>query len=1018
MKKTNSLMHSRVFSRATTWAILIQMLSFSLSAQVCPSKSNAPWELWIKNVQFGTTNNASDKAKDFNFVGYSDFTNVNTTITKGMTYELTTTPGVSWSGIVPNAYCRTWIDWNRNNSFEDSEIVFQNSAVNPFVSAVRVPTTALIGATRMRIAMKLGGFPTACETFASGEVEDYTVNVAEANPTNVFDLTVTNLSAPSRLVYNQTDSIRFDIKNIGGATSSSGYVSVSLASNNPASSENVVLNSFSLDSLAPNARQSFSSVLRVPTTWTTESANIYVSVLANALEFNKTNNSVQSPVNVTVLPLTCGHQISTENTVLCFDNANPNAIKINVAEGEAILQKIVDKNGRVLSSSAVGNLVQDSVYVANNQVVKKLANGTIAFTKNITTSVLNRFPKIEKALEMNDGTFVLAGLQRYFAPQGNLSLDRDSIVLVTTDAQLNFQQSFNEYVNGGPYTPPYDSLLQLIKLPNNQFVVMFYKGRSESVSQGLLNFTKYQKNNDQLVRIKNYQNGSYLEGKPIQSTICGNNLFVKNSVPIGGSSKGGTYGGTYTTILNLDSLSPLTIKRVSTGYSLIGYGADYSYIFSPSLQEGKYDILGNYGYNAAIGRTNYDDLDIFFYDNYGQVSFKKTIPFVINDHIIRTGDTTCLIVLKRNGQTFAFNPDCNNLPSTLPDLTITNLTPREPSVAQGQILNFSFDAKNIGLGNATNAFSIKSYLSTNRILDAFDYQNGVINTANYAAGTNIPQIQGAMTVGSTLPIGDYYLILKIDADNQITENNEFNNVAVANILIAVNDGTPNDIAVSLSSTPSVYRQYTTQNFTITAKNNGNQAFTNVKIDFPYPLKTVNGGTATPSIGTWQEWCVGGTQCYTWTIPTLAANTTATLEVPVYVLDAVNTMTATTRLLSSNPVDNNVSNNVATVLVNRSNTPMQPFISSKPTAALSVIVQRIAPTITENYIVVDLESFEDKTINCQIINTLGTVVLSEKLMLERGNNKRQFDVSRLPKGVYFVQTSGEKGREVPMKFVKY
>jgi GEVED domain/CARDB/Secretion system C-terminal sorting domain len=935
-----------------------------------------------------------------------------------MTYELSTTAGVSWSGIVPNAYSSAWIDWNRNNVFEDAELVAQNNGVNPFVSAVRVPTTAVSGATRMRIAVKSGSFPTQCATFESGEVEDYTVIVVESNPANVFDLTVTNLAAPSRLAYNQTDSLRFDIKNIGGTISSSGYVSTSLVSNNPSSNENVVLNVFSFDSLAPNARQSFVVVLNVPTTWTTELANFYVSVLANAPEINKINNSAQSPVNVAVLPLSCGHQISNENTVLCFDNSNPNAIKINVAEGAAILQKIVDRNGQVLSSSTVGNLVQDSVYVVNNQVVKKLANGTIAFTKGITPSVLNRFPKIEKAVEMTDGTFVLAGLHRYFAPQGNLSLDRDSIVLVTTDAQLNFQQSFNAYVNGGAYTPPYDSLLQLIKLPNNQFVVMFYKGLSESVSQGLLNFTKYQKNNDQLSRIKNYQNGSYLDGKPIQSTICGNNLFVKNSVPIGGSSKGGTYGGTYSTILNLDSLSPLALKRVSTGYSLIGYGADYSYIYSPNLQEGKYDILGTYGYNSAIGRTNYADLDINFYDTFGQISFKKTIPFVINDHIIRTGDTTCLIVLKRNGQTFAYNPDCNNPPNILPDLTIANLSPRDPSVSQGQILNFSFDAKNIGLGNATNAFTIKSYLSANRFLDAYDYQNGVISTANYAAGTTINQIQGAMTVGNSLAVGEYYLILKIDADEQIAENNEFNNVAVASIPINVverNSGA-NDPALSLLSTPSVYRQYSTQNVQILLQNLGNRVFSNMKIDFPFPAKTVSGGVVVPSIGTWQEWCSGGTQCFTWTIPTLAANTTATLDVPLYVLDAVAPIIITTHLLSATPATGIYA--TSTSIRPAGSPPMpQPLIPSKPTASTPIFLQRLNPTIAEHFIVVELESSVNQSIDFQIVNALGIVVLTQKLNIEQGNNKLNFNVEQLPKGMYFIQTSLGNADNVPMKFVK-
>jgi Domain of unknown function DUF11/CARDB/Secretion system C-terminal sorting domain/Leucine Rich repeats (2 copies) len=610
------------------------------------------------------------------------------------------------------------------------------------------------------------------------------------------------------------------------------------------------------------------------------------------------------------------------------------------------------------------------------------------------------------------------------------------------------------------------------------------------------------------------------------------------------------------------------------------------------------------------------------------------MPFFPYEHIIRTGDTTCLIIVIRNEQIFAFNPDCVGTPPILPDLTLSNLTMRDPSVEIGEILSFTFDAKNIGTGDATNSFTIKSYFSTDRILDPYDYQNGVINTANYPAVTTISQIQGAIRLRTSPFIypSNYYLILAIDGDNQVDESNEFNNTVVSTNKIQVlsylnpscryqdsvqlvrlynatnganwhnkwdltrsirtwygltfsqsgclekialssnnlvgtipdsldftnltslnlgynqltgtipnfnlpnlaylslsqnhligsipNFNLPNlselylfnnrltgsipnfnlpllaymslnnnqlsgnlptfnfvnlvylylnnnqlsgciplsykrfcrltvniqnnpnletqdfnafctnnagacaggvntnDIALTISGDPSVYRPYSTQNFTISAKNNGSQAFTDVKIDFPYPTKTVNGGNITPSVGTWQKWCSGGIQCYTWTIPTLAANTTATLEIPVYVLDVVGTMTATTHLLSSNPVDSNVTNNVATVLVNRAGSPpIQPFVQSKDKQA-TVLSQRLHPTLVDHFIVVDVESNEAQQIDFQIINALGTVVQTEKMTIEKGNNKRQFDVSQLPKGLYLIQTSVGQGQNVPMKFVKY
>jgi hypothetical protein len=1248
-------MKNKILGPLSITALFILLNAVTVSAQVCPSKSNAPWELWISKVQLNTLDNASDKFKDYNTLGYSDFTNLSATLTKGQSYPLTITAGLSWSGVLNNAYYRAWIDWNGDNTFQNSELVAASSSTNPFIGYVRVPDNVTVGDKRMRIAVKLGEFPTVCENFAGGEVEDYTVTVAEPTQTTGYDLIVLNLTVPPRLTLNVIDTIRFDIKNIGGVSSPGSYVSVFISStNNQPSGDFVFYTGLTLDDLAPNASRTYAAPVRVPTTWTSETAYSVVTILSSANEINASNNTATAPSNVFLRPLTtCANQISVKNTVLCYDNANPNAIKINVAEGDTVFQKIVNKNGQVLSTSQFGNFKKDSVFVVNNQVIKKLANGAIAYTKTITPSVLSRYPKINLALEMSDGTFVLAGLQKnvdWIYPPSN----RDSLVLITTDAQLNYQQSEVVFQNSGAYEPPYNGVLELMNLPNNQFVLMYYVGRSGSIGQSILNITTYQKNNAQLQLIKSSENGSYLVEKPILSSACGNNLVFKNYGTSSESSKGGTSGGISSSIFNLDSMRYLTSKSTSSSYGIGGSSTSYSYAANPSLGANTTQISANYGYDTLTRSQNFGELFIYFYNANQQLTFRKKIPFVPYEHIIRTGDTTCLIIVKRNERTFVFNPDCVGTPPNLPDLTISNINMSDSSVQIGEILYFSFDAKNIGTANVPNSFTIKSYLSTDRILDANDYQNGVINTANYPAGTTISQIQGAMRVNAPVFPYNFYLILTIDANNQVDENDEFNNIVVSTNKIEVlsylnpscsyqdsvqlvrlynatnganwtrkwNLSTPirtwygltfsqsgclekialsgnnlvgtipdslnftnlthlllsdnqligsipnfdqptltlldlnrnnligsipnfnktnlsrlqlgfnqlsgtvpnfnlpnlselylfnnrltglipnfnlpllafmrldnnqlsgnlptfnfvnlvylylnnnqlsgciplsykrfcrltvniqnnpnletqdfnafctnntgacaggvntNDIALTISGDPSVYRPYSTQKFTITAKNNGTQAFTDVKIDFPYPTKTVNGGNITPSVGTWQEWCSGGIQCYTWTIPNLAANTTATLEIPVYVLDAVGTMTATTHLLSSNPVDSNASNNVATVLVNRAGSPpIQPFVQSKDKQA-TVLSQRLHPTLVEHFIVVDVESNEAQQIDFQIINALGTVVQTEKMTIERGNNKRQFDVSQLPKGLYLIQTSVGQGRNVPMKFVKY
>jgi hypothetical protein len=1334
----NITMKSKILGPLSITALFMLLNAVTASAQYCVSKSNAPWELWIKNVQFGTINNASEKAKDYNSVGYSDFTNVNGTFIRGQRYTLNVTAGTSWSGIADNAYCRAWIDYNFNNIFEEAEIVLEKNGSALFSEGFFIPNPfSTSGTARLRVAVKQGSYPTSCATFDSGEVEDYTISIQPSSATDVPDLALENLNFPTTIEVNRRLTFSYAIHNVGNTALDYAATSqVFLSRDTILSEDDLRLHSKSSNNYFIDAANTLIDTASLSAIWTTANAYFIVVIAPSYQELNLTNNTLTRRVAVTLPPQSCANTLGN-GKILCFDNSNVNAINVFVAEGNAVVQKILTKDGNLLSSTTIGSLAKDSIFVLNNQVIKKRANGTIAYTKNISPSVLTRVSSINAAAEFSDGSFVLGGFQKSYTQVNGATLSRDSLILVTTDAQLNFQDSAFITRNSefGSITKiPKDSLQSLILLPDNSVVAIYNKTEYTFSVYNILSFVKLQKIGTKLT-IQKFEafNFANFTDKPILTNSCGNNLLFSTQFAAYGGK--GSSSGNISYQFNLDSFTYKISKSVGTG-SADYYGSYRVYSYSSK------DISVSYSGNDPRDYYNsFQYFDIFFYDNQGTtIQYKKTIPFVAYDHIIRTGDTTCLILVNGNGTTTVFNPDCNNLPNTLPDLTLANLNPRDPSVSQGQILNFSFDGKNMASGNATNTFTIKSYLSLDNKIDSYDYQDGVISTANYGGNTTIPQIQGAMRVRDDLPVGDYYLILKIDADNQIAETNEYNNVMVSkntiditsrfscryedslqlvrlynatnganwtnkwrlntpintwfgitlntegcvdninlpsnnlvgtipsnfsftklkllilhanqltgaipnlnlptlthlvlsenqlsgtipnfnlpnltyltlkqnqlsgalpnfnlpnlqNLLLQDNQLTgtipnfnlpnlqtlwltnnqltgaisnvnlptlheldlrknqltgpippfnlpvlfyinlsenqlsgtipnltlpnvsavilsfnqlsgtiPNfnfprlntmeltgnqlngaipsfdfpelerlsllsnrlsgciplslkrycgktfiidrnpdlatqdfnafcanntgactiggasaDLAVSLTSTPSVYRPFSTQNFTITAKNNGNQAFTDVRIDFPYPIKTVNGGNARPSIGTWQEWCSGGIQCFTWTIPTLAPNATATLEVPVYVLDAVNTMTATTHLLSSNPVDNNVSNNVATLSVNRSNTPIQPLIQEKPRQSMSALVQRITPTLTDNYIMVELESSEDKTIDFQIINALGTVVITEKIAIESGYNKRQFDVSQLPKGLYLLQTSVGLGQNEPMKFIKF
>ncbi|MFP9113008.1 reprolysin-like metallopeptidase [Flavobacterium sp. RHBU_3] len=145
----------------------------------CTSKGNSVSDEYIGKVQLGTINNTSTGG-----TGYSDFTSISTSLTKGTAYTITITP--TWTGSSYSEGYAVWIDYNADGDFADTgELVWSKTAstTTPVTGTFTPPTTAITGTTRMRVSMKYNGVPTSCESFSYGEVEDYTVNLAAGGGT-------------------------------------------------------------------------------------------------------------------------------------------------------------------------------------------------------------------------------------------------------------------------------------------------------------------------------------------------------------------------------------------------------------------------------------------------------------------------------------------------------------------------------------------------------------------------------------------------------------------------------------------------------------------------------------------------------------------------------------------------------------------------------------------------------------------------------------------------------------------
>jgi PKD repeat protein len=136
----------------------------------CTSSGNNYSYEYISRVIVGSLNNSSGAA------GYTDFTGISSNLTKGAYVSVSLVPG--FTGSTYTEYWKVWIDYNHDGDFDDAgENVFSKSGSSTVSGNFTVSTSAVTGATRMRVSMKYSGYPATCGTFTYGEVEDYTVNI-------------------------------------------------------------------------------------------------------------------------------------------------------------------------------------------------------------------------------------------------------------------------------------------------------------------------------------------------------------------------------------------------------------------------------------------------------------------------------------------------------------------------------------------------------------------------------------------------------------------------------------------------------------------------------------------------------------------------------------------------------------------------------------------------------------------------------------------------------------------------
>lgn len=126
---------------------------------------------WIKSI---SVNNYNHVSGDDN--GYLLIPNTSIELGRGDPHNFTIEQG--------NAYVQeygVWVDLNQDGDFldADEQVLTGQLAINQSTNTASftMPATALLGTSRMRVAMRWRSAPSPCDSFSFGEVQDYCVRV-------------------------------------------------------------------------------------------------------------------------------------------------------------------------------------------------------------------------------------------------------------------------------------------------------------------------------------------------------------------------------------------------------------------------------------------------------------------------------------------------------------------------------------------------------------------------------------------------------------------------------------------------------------------------------------------------------------------------------------------------------------------------------------------------------------------------------------------------------------------------
>jgi Domain of unknown function DUF11/Secretion system C-terminal sorting domain len=235
-------------------------------------------------------------------------------------------------------------------------------------------------------------------------------------------------------------------------------------------------------------------------------------------------------------------------------------------------------------------------------------------------------------------------------------------------------------------------------------------------------------------------------------------------------------------------------------------------------------------------------------------------------------------------------------------------------------------------------------------------------------------------------------------------------------------GTTCDLELTMPTT-ATYTQYVTKNFNLTLRNTGGVAATNVVVDFPYPTKFVNGGNPTATAGTAYD-----TYRHVWNVGTLNAGQSVTMTMPLFCLDNTGPVTAFAQVKTASPtdIDSTPDNNTTNVpseddeaaVVMTQGSGSQPRFTSNGLQQVPIVIKSVFPNPSEGEVNVIVNSNYKGEATFEWYNALTGVVFTTKMQVNAGENDLFFDLTFLANGVYYLQTTMDTTKQMPVKYIKF